>query len=87
MSKQFTAHIPAIKTFQAHDVVCVCSDEGKWTMAIGPYPADPALESDIIDKCSKATNWQAIRAEFFAMEGFFAGGEIVDRTPEHKQDY
>lgn len=92
MNRQFMAHIPAIQgdrghVYEAHDVLCVCDDVGHWTMDVGGYGADSVLESDVIDKCSKASNWQAIRAEYFPMDGFFAGGEIVDRTPESKTDY
>ena len=87
MTKQFVAHIPAIKTFLPHDVVCQADEDGSWTMAIGPYAAEPALESDVIDKVKKATNWVDIKAEFFPMDGFSQGGEIIDLTPDYKQDF
>lgn len=91
MTKQFTAHIPAIQgarghVFAAHDVVCACDEVGHWTMDVAGYGAEPVLESDLLDKCRKATNWMAIRAEYFAMDGFAQGGALVDNSPAGKAD-
>jgi hypothetical protein len=69
----FTAHIPAIKTFKAHNVVVTCDAEGgNWTMAVGPFPAEKVLHDDVTAKCCKATNWAEIKAQYFPMYGFHA---------------
>lgn len=68
-----TAEIPArtergqTKSFEypAHQLVFVRDDDGRWSM-----DGQRILEDDVIDACRKAVNWQQIRSEHFAMDGF-----------------
>lgn len=63
-----TAKSPSGKVFkiEPRTDVFTCDDNGRWALE----GAGAVLESEVIDVCRKATNWPAIRAEHFAMEGF-----------------
>ena len=90
MTKTIIANIPARKitkagktwAYDAYTATFTLDADGRWSGAgIGAM-----LEDEVIDVCRKATNWQAIKAGHFAMDGFH-GDEPMDRTPSHKSDY
>jgi hypothetical protein len=89
MTKTIVANIPAKKvtkngktwTYEARTETFTCDADGRWSGAgIGAM-----LEAEVIDVCRKATNWSAIKAAHFAMDGFH-GDEPMDRAPSHKSD-
>lgn len=73
MSKTITADFPArsvkltreVKKFPAYSQDFEQDDEGKWTTL-----GYAIFESEVIDSCSRAANWPAIRAEHFPMTEF-----------------
>lgn len=67
--KTITASIPARK-FMGREIKAMTrtftmATEGRWT-----ENGTAMLEEDVIDICSHATNWTAIRREHFPMVGF-----------------
>jgi hypothetical protein len=68
-----TAKIPArkigTKTYQARVETFSQDDAGHWTITTDGMN-EPVFESEVLDMCRRATNWQAIRQEHFRMEGF-----------------
>lgn len=77
MTKTITANIPA-KTIKlssgsrkvdARIETLTQDDDGHWTIAFNGA-AEKISEAEAIDVCRKASNWEAIRREYFQMVGF-----------------
>lgn len=74
MTKTIIANIPARKitkagktwSYAAYTAIFNMDDDGRWSGdGIGAMRAD-----EVIDVCRKATNWPAIKAAHFPMDGF-----------------
>ena len=65
--KTITANIPENKKWKlpARCETFTQNENGTWHGQMGAI-----LEEDVIDICQKASNWKAIRIEFFPMFGF-----------------
>lgn len=77
MIKTITANIPARSlkgktktfTYPARTDHFSCAGDGRWTITMDGAP-EPVTEAEVIDICRRATNWPAIRAIHFPMDGF-----------------
>ena len=62
---------PSGKTikYQAHTDIFYQDEAGRWTIDFCGT-REPVFEAEVIDKCTKATNWPEIKAVHFPMYGF-----------------
>lgn len=74
MTTTITAKIPARiinkRQFPARTEVFEQDDIGRWTIVHPILGRNAVFESEVIDICKRALNWQSIKAAHFPMHGF-----------------